>query len=61
MISYLFNKIQIEDEEIKKISEAVEKYNLLFQDIIKSPVGKYSINNILETVLPVPLHNLHFK
>ena len=50
MISYLFNKIQIEDEEIKKISEAVEKYNLLFQDIIKSPVGKYSINNILETV-----------
>ena len=39
MITYLFNKIQIEDEEIKKISEAVEKYNLLFQDIIKSPVG----------------------
>ena len=50
MITYLFNKIQIEDEEIKKISEAVEKYNLLFQDIIKSPVGKYSINNILETI-----------
>ena len=50
MISYLFNKIQIENEEIKKISEVVEKYNLLFQDIIKSPVGKYSINNILVTV-----------
>lgn len=37
-------------EDIKKISEEIKKYNALYQDVCKSPIGKYSINKILETV-----------
>jgi hypothetical protein len=37
-------------EDIKKISEDIKKYNTFYQDVCKAPVGKYSINQILETV-----------
>jgi len=37
-------------EDIKKISEEIKKYNTFYQDVCKAPVGKYSINQILETV-----------
>jgi hypothetical protein len=37
-------------EDIKKISDEIKKYHTLYQDICKAPVGKYSINKILETV-----------
>jgi hypothetical protein len=50
MISYIFDKIHIEDEDIKQISETIEKYNKYFRDVSTAPIGKYSINNILETV-----------
>lgn len=50
MISYLHNKVVIDDDEIKKILETIEKYYLFFNDVAKSPIGKYSINNILETI-----------
>jgi hypothetical protein len=50
MICHIFNKIIYEDNEIKIISENIEKYYLFFQDVSKSPIGKYSVNNILETV-----------
>ena len=50
MIPYLFDKIHIEDEDMKKISETIEKYNKYFRDVSTAPIGKYSINNILETV-----------
>jgi hypothetical protein len=36
--------------DIKTISEEIQKYNKFYQDVSKSPVGKYSINLILETV-----------
>lgn len=36
--------------DIKTISEEIKKYNTFYQDVSKSPVGKYSINTILETV-----------
>ncbi len=36
--------------DIKTISEEIQKYNKFYQDVSKSPVGKYSINQILETV-----------
>jgi hypothetical protein len=49
-MTYLFNRVIIEDEDIKKISETIEKYNTLFRNISDSPIGTYSINNILENV-----------
>lgn len=36
--------------DIKTISLEINKYNTFYQDVSKSPVGKYSINTILETV-----------
>lgn len=36
--------------DIKTISEEIKKYNTFYQDVSKSPVGKYSINTVLETV-----------
>lgn len=36
--------------DIKVISEEIKKYNEFYQDVCKAPVGKYSINKILETV-----------
>jgi hypothetical protein len=36
--------------DIKQILEEIKKYNTLYQDICKAPIGKYSINTILETV-----------
>jgi len=50
MITYLFNKITLDNEEIKQIAESIEKYNLCFRDIAAAPIGKYSINKILETI-----------
>lgn len=50
MITYLFNKIHVDNEEIKEISGTIEKYNKYFRDVSDSAIGKYSINNILETV-----------
>jgi hypothetical protein len=37
-------------DDIKQISDEIKKYYTLYQDICKSPIGKYSINFILETV-----------
>ncbi len=37
-------------EDIQKTSEEIKKYNAFYQDVCKSPIGKYSINQILETV-----------
>lgn len=50
MVNYLFDKVIIEDEEVKKIAAEIEKYNLFFKDVASSTIGKYSINQILETV-----------
>ena len=50
MIMSLFNRIQFEDDEMKTIAENFEKYNEFFKDVGNSPIGKYSINLILETV-----------
>jgi hypothetical protein len=50
MITYLFNRVYIEDEDMKQISETINKYNLYFRDVSSAPIGKYSINNILETI-----------
>jgi hypothetical protein len=51
MISYLQNKIIWDGhEEIKIISETIGKYYLFFRDVSSAPIGKYSINIILETV-----------
>jgi hypothetical protein len=36
--------------DIKQFSLEINKYNTFYQDVSKSPVGKYSINIILETV-----------
>lgn len=46
---YLFNRVEL-DEEIQKIADEFEKYNVFFKDVGDSPIGKYSINKILETV-----------
>lgn len=48
-IRHLFNRIEL-DNEIKQIAENIEKYNLYFKDVCSSPIGKYSINNILKIV-----------
>lgn len=48
-IRHLFSNITL-DSEITIIAENIEKYNLYFADVCSSPIGKYSINNILETV-----------
>lgn len=50
MIMYLQNKIIIEDEKINKISEEIKNFNKFFKDVANSPIGKFSINQILETV-----------
>ena len=50
MIKSLFNRIKFEDDEMKKIEENFENYNKFFRDVGDSPIGKYSINHILETV-----------
>jgi hypothetical protein len=47
-IKEYFNNETIVD--IKTISEEIKKYNAFYQDVSKSAVGKYSINQILETV-----------
>jgi hypothetical protein len=46
----LNNKIKIESDIIKQIGANIEGYRKYFEDVAKSPIGKYSINNILETV-----------
>lgn len=50
MVRYLYSKVVIEDDEIKKIGENIEKYNNFFRDVSNSPIGKYPINQILNTV-----------
>ena len=47
MIQYLFNKVTLENTDIKTISETFERYNTLFRNMCDSPIGSYSINNIL--------------
>lgn len=46
----LFNRIEFDDVEMKKIANDFEKYNEFFKDVSNSAIGKYSINQILETV-----------
>ncbi len=46
----LNNKIKIESGIIKQIGVNIEGYRKYFEDVAKSPIGKYSISNILETV-----------
>ncbi len=36
--------------DINSISTEIKKYNAFYQDVCKSPIGKYSINTILETI-----------
>jgi hypothetical protein len=50
MVNYLYDKVLIEQEEIKKIADDIEKYNTFFKDVANSAIGTYSINKILETV-----------
>lgn len=47
---YIREYINNNTEDIKKISDEIKKYNSFYQDVCKAPVGKYSINQILETV-----------
>lgn len=46
----LNNIIKIESDIIKQIGDTIERYRKYFEDVAKSPIGKYSISNILETV-----------
>ena len=50
MITSLHNIIIFEDDEMKRIEENLKKYNKFFKSVIDSPIGQYSINNILETI-----------
>jgi hypothetical protein len=50
MITYLFNRIELDTLEIKEISCIFEKFNLLFKDIKNSAIGKYSVKQIIESV-----------
>lgn len=50
IIMYLYYKVDLESDVIKKIIKIIKEYNTYFQDIAKSPIGKHSIDNILETV-----------
>jgi hypothetical protein len=47
---YIREYINNNTEDIKKISDEIKKYNTFYQDVCKAPIGKYSINQILETV-----------
>jgi hypothetical protein len=47
---FIFNNNNIEEDEIKIISETIKKYNIYFNDVCNSPIGKYSINSIIQTV-----------
>ena len=48
--SNLFVRRDIEDEELKVAVTNIQKYDKTFRDICDSPVGKYTINQILELV-----------
>ena len=50
MITSLHNIIIFEDDEMKRIEENLKKYNKFFKSVIDSPIGQYSINNILESL-----------
>ena len=50
MITSLHNIIIFEDDEMKRIEENLKKYNKFFKSVIDSPIGQYSIINILETI-----------
>lgn len=47
---YIRDYINNENEDITKISDEFKKYNSFYQDVSKASIGKYSINQILETV-----------
>jgi hypothetical protein len=47
---YLRDCINNPNEDITKIIEEIKKYNAFYEDVYKSPIGKYPINQILETV-----------
>jgi hypothetical protein len=40
----------IKNDNMKNIKENIEKYRQFYEDVINAPVGKYYINQILETV-----------
>ena len=50
MIMYLHYKVDLESDVVKKINKIIKEYNTFFEDVAKSPIGKYSIDTILETV-----------
>jgi hypothetical protein len=50
MVIYLYKEFKPDDDNIKKIGENIKQYNNFFKDISVAPIGKYTINQILEIV-----------
>lgn len=48
--SNLFVRRNIEDEELQKIADVIKNYQKTFKDISDSTIGKYTVNQILETI-----------
>jgi hypothetical protein len=49
-MGYLFYKLENKSDQIINIENELNNYSLYFTDVIKSPVGKFTTTNILQTI-----------